>query len=53
MVFNEQREKPGYQTKYEHMRNRTYLRPRDLIKFTHCALARYKERVGNGPSQIT
>ena len=38
-VFNEDREMPGHQTKYEHMRDRTYLRPRDLIKFTNCALA--------------
>jgi hypothetical protein len=48
-VFNEEREMPGHQTKYEHMRDRTYLRPRDLIKFTNCALSRYKERAGNDP----
>jgi hypothetical protein len=47
-VFNEDREMPGHQTKYEHMRDRTYLRPRDLIKFTNCALARYKERAAGG-----
>ncbi|HVB55067.1 MAG TPA: hypothetical protein VNE63_01370 [Candidatus Acidoferrales bacterium] len=46
VVFNEDREMPGHQTKYEHMRDRTYLRPRDLIKFINCALARYKERAG-------
>jgi hypothetical protein len=45
-VFNEEREMPGHQTKYEHMRDRTYLRPRDFIKFTNCALSRYKERAG-------
>lgn len=45
-VFNEKREMPGHQTKYEHMRDRTYLRPRDFIKFTNCALSRFKERVG-------
>ena len=43
-VFNEDREMPGHQTKYDHMRDRTYLRPRDLIKFTNCALGQYKER---------
>lgn len=43
-VFNEEREMPGHQTKYDHMRDRTYLRPRDIIKFSNCALARYKER---------
>jgi hypothetical protein len=47
-VFNEDREMPGHQTKYDHMIDRTYLRPRDLIKFTNCALARYKERAGKG-----
>lgn len=47
-VFNEEREMPGHQTKYEHMRDRTYLRPRDMIKFTNCALARYKERTRTG-----
>jgi hypothetical protein len=53
-VFNEDREMPGHQTKYEHMRDRTYLRPRDLIKFTNCALARYKERSGEdaGPDHL-
>jgi hypothetical protein len=43
-VFNEAREMPGHQTKYEHMRDRTYLRPRDFIKFANCALAEYKAR---------
>jgi hypothetical protein len=43
-VFNESREMPGHQTKYDHMRDRTYLRPRDFIKFTNCALGCYKER---------
>ena len=41
---------PGHQTKYEHMRDRTYLRPRDIIKFTNCALIRFKERAEN-PSE--
>lgn len=45
-VFNEEREMPSHQTKYDHMRDRTYLRPRDLIKFANCALARYKDRAG-------
>jgi hypothetical protein len=43
-VFNEDREMPGHQTKYDHIRDRTYLRPRDIIKFTNCALERFKER---------
>jgi len=44
-VFNE--EMPGHQTKYEHMRERTYLRPRDIIKFTNCTLSKYKDRLEN------
>jgi len=44
MVFHEGREMPGHQSKYEHMVDRTYLRPRDIIKFTNCALSRYRER---------
>ena len=43
-VFNEQREMPGHQSKYDHMKDRTYLRPRDMIKFTNCALMKFKER---------
>ena len=45
-IFNEVREMPGHQTKYDHMRDRTYLRPRDIIKFANCALDKYKERAG-------
>jgi hypothetical protein len=50
-VFNEEREMPSHQSKYEHMRDRTYLRPRDLIKFANCALSRYKERAGGGAGE--
>lgn len=49
-VFNEDREMPGHQTKYDHMRDRTYLRPRDMIKFCNCSLARFKERAGSATS---
>jgi hypothetical protein len=49
-VFNELREMPGHQSKYEHMRDRTYLRPRDFIKFANCALSKYKERYGGSSS---
>jgi hypothetical protein len=41
-VFNENREMPGHQTKYDHMRDRTYLRPRDMIKFANSALSELK-----------
>jgi len=32
-VFDETKEMPGHQTKYQHILDRTYLRPRDIIKF--------------------
>lgn len=47
-VFNEQREMPGHQRKYEYLRERTYLRPRDVIKFVNHALEQFKARVGKG-----
>ncbi len=46
-VFNETREMPGRQTKYDHICDRTYLRPRDMIKFANSALARFKERIAS------
>jgi hypothetical protein len=46
LVFNEDREMPGHQTKFEHMRDRTYLRPRDMIKFANSALSQFKQRAG-------
>ncbi|NTU73974.1 hypothetical protein HGB07_07510 [Candidatus Roizmanbacteria bacterium] len=46
-IFNEEKEMPSHQTKYDHMRDRTYLRPRDMIKFCNCALAKYKERISS------
>jgi len=44
-VFDETQEMPGHQTKYQHVLDRTYLRPRDMIKFTNAILDRYKARV--------
>ncbi|MEM8153130.1 hypothetical protein Q4R20_16765 [Morganella morganii] len=44
-VFNENREMPSHQSKYDHIKDRTYLRPRDMIKFANSALAKYKERI--------
>jgi hypothetical protein len=35
----------GTQHKFNHITFRTYLRPRDVIKFTNCALDSYKQRV--------
>jgi len=44
-VFDEAEEMPGRQNKYQHILDRTYLRPRDIIKFINVVLANYKERV--------
>jgi len=46
-VFDETKEMPGHQTKYQHILDRTYLRPRDMIKFTNSVLKQYKVRVTN------
>ncbi len=43
-VFDETQEMPGRQSKYQHILDRTYLRPRDMIKFTNAVLENYKER---------
>jgi hypothetical protein len=42
-VFNEDREMTGHQTKYNHMRDRTMLRPRDMIKFCNEALVCFRD----------
>lgn len=46
-VFDETKEMPGHQTKYQHILDRTYLRPRDIIKFTNSVLRQYKTRRAN------
>lgn len=47
-VFDEESEMPGHQTKYQHLLDRTYLRPRDMIKFTNVVLEKYKVRIAAG-----
>lgn len=42
VVFNETREMTGHQTKYQHIVDRTMLRPRDVIKFCNSILPLYK-----------
>jgi hypothetical protein len=49
-VFDETKEMPGHQTKYQHLLDRTYLRPRDIIKFTNSVLGQYKKRKSQDPS---
>jgi hypothetical protein len=46
-AFDEDEKMTGRQSKYQHMLDRTFLRPRDMIKFTNEVLASYKRsRVG-------
>lgn len=46
-VFDEKKEMSGHQTKYKHLIDRTYLRPRDIIKFCNLILNHYKDRIEN------
>ena len=48
-VLDEGKEMPGRQTKYQHIVDRTFLRPRDMIKFSNEILSSYKNRGGEGP----
>ena len=41
-VFDESKEMPSRQSKYRHICDRTFLRPRDMIKFCNEVLAAYK-----------
>lgn len=43
-VFDETEEMRGRQDKYSHIADRTFLRPRDIIKFCNAVLAEYKVR---------
>jgi hypothetical protein len=44
MVFDETKQMPGHQTKYSHILDRTYRRPRDVIRFCNAVLKQYKLR---------
>jgi hypothetical protein len=43
-VFDETQEMPGRQKKYQHILDRTFCRPRDIIKFCNVILEAYKSR---------
>jgi hypothetical protein len=43
-VFDETSQMKGHQTKYQHIIDRTFRRPRDIIKFCNCILNVYKTR---------
>lgn len=47
-IFDESKEMAGHQTKYQHILDRTYLRPRDIIKFVNAVLKQYKLRAQKG-----
>lgn len=51
-VFDEQEEMPGRQSKYQHILDRTFLRPRDIIKFCNEALTAFKLRTSSAKKQI-
>lgn len=51
-VFNEAHEMPGRQTKYKHMLDRTFRRPRDAIKFANEVLRAYKARGGSPDGKL-
>lgn len=46
-VFDEGHEMPGRQSKYKHMLDRTFRRPRDAIKFANEVLVAYRARGGS------
>ena len=43
-LFDETKQMAGHQTKYQHILDRTYLRPRDIIRFSNSVLRQYKLR---------
>lgn len=49
-VFDESQEMPGRQTKYQHILDRTFKRPRDVIKFCNEVLVAYKANVPIDPT---
>lgn len=51
-VFDESKEMPSRQTKYRHICDRTFLRPRDIIKFCNEILKAHNS-VDGGGSQFT
>jgi hypothetical protein len=51
-VFDENTKMRGHQTKYQHILDRTFYRPRDIIKFCNCILEEYKNRKKQLPDSI-
>lgn len=46
-TFDEQKKMTGKQSKYDHMIDRTFLRPRDMIKFCNAVLTTHKSHKKN------
>lgn len=51
-VFDETRQMSGHQSKYQHIIDRTFLRPRDIIKFCNEVLNAYKRREDTKPERF-
>lgn len=51
-IFDEKHEMPGHQTKYQFILDRTFLRPRDMIKFCNTTLESFKERIIKNKNSI-
>lgn len=49
-VFDEANEMPGRQSKYQHIIDRTFLRPRDIIRFSNTVLSEAKKRLVSTPT---
>lgn len=52
VVFDESHEMPRRQTKYQHILDRTFRRPRDIIKFCNLVLSEYKRRGGSSSGKF-
>lgn len=46
-IFDESKEMRGHQSKYQHMLDRTMLRPRDMIKFSNVVFSNFKTMDGS------
>jgi hypothetical protein len=49
ITFDEREKMTGRQSKYQHMVDRTFLRPRDMIKFCNAVLAAHKQNEKEEP----
>lgn len=52
-IFDETHQMTGRQSKYQYIIDRTFLRPRDIIKFCNEVLIQYKRRIQNNANEPT